>query len=124
MMRSFVLWAARQRTSEWLVVVVKPRTAELVLVTSDGRPAGSLPAVPVATPWWQDIAPVVQAARDSHGVDVTILRLLDAELDEPPGGRVTYLAEVAGPARGRPWSGQLDDHALRHAFARPRGPAA
>lgn len=94
--------AARQRISERLVAVVKPRTAELVLVTSDGHPAGSLPAVPVATPWWQDIAPVVRAARDFHGVDVTILRLLDAELEEPPGGRVTYLAEVAEAVRARP----------------------
>lgn len=104
--------------------MVKPRTAELVLVTSDGRLAGSLPAVPVATPWWQDIAPVVQAVRDSHGVDVTILRLLEAELDEPPGGRVTYLAEAAEGVRALPWPGQLDEHALRHAFARPGGPAA
>jgi hypothetical protein len=104
--------------------VLKPRIAELVLVTSDGRLAGSLPAVPVATPWWQDIAPVVRAVRASHGIDVTILRLLEAELDEPPGGRVTYLAEVAEGVRARPWSGHLDEHALRHAFARPGGPAA
>jgi hypothetical protein len=104
--------------------VVKPRSAKLVLVTSDGRPAGSLPAVPVATPWWQDIGPVVRAVRDSHGVDVTILRLLNAELDEPPGGRVTYLAEVAAGVRAQPWSGHLDEHTLRHAFARPGGPAA
>ena len=104
--------------------MVKPRTAELVLVTSDGHPAGNLSAVPVATPWWQDIAPVVRAARDSHGVDVTILRLLEAELDEPPGGRVTYLAEVTAGVRARPWAGHLDEHSLRHAFARPGGPAA
>jgi len=67
---------------------------------------------------------VVQAVRDSHGVDVTILRLLEAELDEPPGGRVTYLAEVAEGVRARPWPGHLDEHALRHAFGRPGGPAA
>lgn len=100
-------------------MVVKPRTAELVLVTSDGRPIGSLPAVPVATPWWQDIEPVVRAARDVHGVDVIVLRLLDAELDQPHGGRVTYLAEVAEPVRARRWAGVLDDQPRRHAFARP-----
>jgi hypothetical protein len=60
-----------------------------VLVTSDGGPVGSLPAVPVGTPWWQDIEPVVRAARDVHGVDVIVLRLLDAELEQPHGGRVT-----------------------------------
>ena len=104
---------------------VKPRTAELVLVTPDGDPVGCLPAVPVATPWWPDVAPVVQAVRDHHGVDVIILRLLDAELEQPHGGRVTYLAEVAGPVpAARRWSGILDDHPRRHAFARPSGPAA
>ena len=106
------------------MVAVKPRTAELVLVTSDGRPIGSLPAVPVATPWWQDIEPVVRAARDVHGVDVIVLRLLDAELDQPHGGRVTYLAEVAEPVRAQRWAGVLDDQPRRHAFARPGGPAA
>jgi hypothetical protein len=104
--------------------VVKPRTAELVLVTPDGRPVGSLPAVPIATPWWQQVEPVVRAARDYHGVDVVILRLLDAELDEPHGGRVTYLAEVAEPVRAQPWTGVLDDDPRRHPFARPGGPAA
>jgi hypothetical protein len=94
------------------------------LVTSDGRPIGSLPAVPVATPWWQDIEPVVRAARDVHGVDVIVLRLLDAELDQPHGGRVTYLAEVAEPVRTQQWTGALDDQPRRHAFARPGGPAA
>jgi Phosphotransferase enzyme family len=105
-------------------VVVKPRTAELVLVTPDGCPIGSLPAVPVATPWWQDVEPVGRAARDVHGVDVIVLRLLDAELDQPPGGRVTYLAEVSEPVRAQRWTGRLDDHPSRHAFARPGGPAA
>jgi hypothetical protein len=106
------------------MVVMKPRTAELVLVTSDGCPIGSLPAMPVATPWWQDIEPVVRAARDVHGVDVIVLRLLDAELDQPHGGRVTYLAEVAEPVRAQRWTGVLDDQPRRHAFARPGGPAA
>jgi hypothetical protein len=76
----------------------KARTAELVLVTPNGRLVGSLPAMPVATPWWQEVEPVVRAACDYHGVDVIILRLLDAELEQPPGGRVTYLAEVAEAA--------------------------
>ena len=105
-------------------MVVKPRTAELVLVTSDGHPVGSLPAVPVATPWWQDIEPVVRAVRDVHGVDVIVLRLLDAELDQPHGGRVTYLAEVAEPVCAQRWIGVLDDQPRRHAYARPGGPAA
>ena len=36
-------------------MAVKPRTAELVLVTPSGGLIGSLPAEPVATPWWQRV---------------------------------------------------------------------
>ena len=107
------------------MAVVKPRTVELVLVTPKGDPVGCLPAVPVATPWWPDVEPVVQAVRDHHGVDVIVLRLLDAELDQPHGGRVTYLAEVAEPVRAaQRWTRVLDDDPRRHSFARPSGPAA
>ncbi len=101
-----------------------PRTAELVLVTPDGALLGRLPAVPVATPWWPDVEPVVAAIRESYGIDATILRLLDAEFDRPPGGCVTYLAEVARSMPAKSWHGTLDDHPLRHPFARPGGPAA
>jgi len=59
-------------------VVVKPRPAELVLVTPSRSPVGSLPAVPVATPWWHDVEPVVRAARDYHGVEVIVLRIRGA----------------------------------------------
>ena len=104
--------------------MAKPRTAELVLVTPNGCPVGRLPAVPVATPWWQDVELVVRAVRDHDGVDVTIPRLLDAELEQPHGGRVIYLAEVAEPVSVQPWIGVLDEHPRRHAFARPGGPAA
>ena len=50
-------------------------------------------------------------------MDVTILRILDASLSAPPGGRVTYLAEVGGAqAGGLPlsgWPGVLEPHPLR-----------
>jgi Ser/Thr protein kinase RdoA (MazF antagonist) len=105
-------------------VISVPRTAALVLVTPDGAVVGSLPAVPVATPWWQEVEPVAAAIRERYGIDVTILRLLEAGLDRPHGGRVTYLAEVARPVPAEPWHGTLDDHPLRHRFARPGGPAA
>jgi len=105
-------------------MIPAPRTAGLVLVTPDGAVVGSLPAVPVATPWWQEVEPVVHAVHERHGIDVTILRLLDTEFDRPHGGRVTYLAEVARPVPADAWRGTLEDHPLRHAFARPGGPAA
>jgi Phosphotransferase enzyme family len=104
--------------------VAAPRTAELVLVTPDGAIVGRLPAVPVSTPWWQDIEPVLRAVRERYGVEATILRLLEAELDCPPGGRVTYLAEVARPVSAEPWHGTLDEQPRRLPFAKPGGPAA
>lgn len=103
---------------------VSPRTAGVVLVTPDGNLVGSLPPVPVLTPWWPDVEPVVQAIRDHYGIDIVVLRLLEAERDQPRGGRVTYLAEVSQPVPAEPWVGLLDDHPLRQTFARPGGPAA
>ncbi|MGH6961586.1 MAG: hypothetical protein ACREE7_13975, partial [Dongiaceae bacterium] len=82
-----------------------------------------MPAVPVATPWWQDVEPVVAAVRARYGIDVTVLRLLEAEFDRPPGGRVTYLAEVARVVPAETWGGKLDDHPRRQSFAQPGGPA-
>ena len=101
------------------------RTARLVLVTGEGAVAGALPPLPVATPWWQDIAPVVTAVQERWGVEPTILRLLTASLSAPPGGEVTYLAQVhRPPMAAEPWDGELDEQPLRLPYARPDGPAA
>jgi hypothetical protein len=78
----------------------------------------------VATPWWQDVEPVVVAARQRHHLDVTILRLLEAERPMPPGGIVTYLAEVGHRVPAEPWHGSLDEHPLRMPWARAGGPVA
>jgi hypothetical protein len=101
-----------------------PRMVTLVLVTPDGRLVGSLPPFTVEVPWWQEAGPVVRGAREHHGVDVTILRLLEAALPSPHGGPVTYLAEVAEPVPAEPWAGSLDDHPLRAPWALPGGPSA
>ena len=105
----------------------------LVLVDERGAVLGSLPPFEAATPWWQDIGPVVDGARERFAVDVTVLRLLRADRPHPPGGAVTYLAE---PDRGRlrrpgpgvgalaPWAGDLPDDPLRQTWARPGGPDA
>jgi hypothetical protein len=100
-----------------------PRVATLVLVTADGSVVGALPPFEVDTPWWQEAGPTVRGARERHGVDVTILRLLAAERSTPHGGAVTYLAEVAAPVPAHPWEGVMDDHPLRLPWARPGGPA-
>lgn len=78
-------------------MALQQRIATLVLVTPDGAVVGSLPGIPVATPWWQDAEPVVCAARERHGIDITVLRMLASARDRPHGGAVTYLAEVAAP---------------------------
>ena len=100
------------------------RQARLVLCLSDGEIVGCLPPVAVATPWWQEAEPVVRAIRERDGIDVTILRILDAERPAPPGGLVTYLAEVARPCPALPWNGRLLDDTNRLDYARPGGPAA
>jgi hypothetical protein len=105
-------------------------TPLLTLVDPRGVPLGTLPPLPpVGSPWWKDISTVVEAARENHGIDVTILRLLSAERPAPPGGAVHYLAEYDGPplpglapVDGRPdWTGP---HPLRMPWAEPGGPAA
>jgi Phosphotransferase enzyme family len=103
---------------------IPPRAAGVVLVTPDGGLVGSLPPVQVSTPWWPDVEPVVRAIKQRDGIDIVVLRLLEADRDRPHGGKVTYLAEVAQPVPAGPWYGTLDDHPLRQSFARPGGPAA
>lgn len=100
------------------------RTARLVLVTPDRTVVGVLPGMPVALPWWQEVECVGRAARERHGIDVTILRLLDTERGTPHGGVVTYLAEVQEAVPAEPWNGRLDQQALRQPYAEPGGPAA
>lgn len=96
-----------------------------MLVTPDGAVAGALAPIPLATPWWQDIGPLVAAVRARHGLNITVLRLLEASLPKPPGGEVTYLAEVdRAPNDIAPWAGRLPEDPLRLPYARPGGPAA
>lgn len=104
------------------------RVVTLVLVRSDGTAVGVLPPFIASRPHWPEVSEVVDACRVIHGVNVTILRLLDAEPADPGGGmggRVTYVAEADGvpPAAIRPWTSPLPDDPLRARWARPGGPA-
>jgi phosphotransferase family enzyme len=102
-----------------------PRLARIVLVTPEGRLLGVWPPMPVEPPWWQDVEPVVEAAWARHGVNITVLRLLQVGEPTPAGIEVTYLAETSGDApAAEPWDGPLDEHPLRLAYAKPGGPAA
>ena len=81
---------------------VPPRAARLVLVTPDGAVVGSLPPMPVDVPWWQEVESVVRAAREQHGIEVTILRLLDVARGASGGyqlardARAITLADIVG----------------------------
>jgi hypothetical protein len=101
------------------------RIVTLVLVDPAGTVLGALPPYAVEVPWWQEVSGVVGGARDHHGVDVTVLRLLHADQPAPPGGKVTYLAEVAGdPGPVRPAAAALVPHPRRAPYAEIGGPAA
>jgi len=105
------------------------RTVWLVLVTATGDVVGALPTFAVTTPWWQAVEPVVATARERFGIGVTILRLLEAANDRPPGGAVTYLAELDPDVSPsdlpvQPWHGVLDDQPRRAGYARLGGPTA
>ncbi len=102
-----------------------PRSVTLVLCLRDGTVLGALPPFQVTVPWWQEVGPVVDAAREVAGVEVTVLRLLGAASDTGCGGPVTYLAEVDTPVGPlTPWREPVSDHPLRLPYARPGGPAA
>lgn len=108
----------------------RPRVATIVLVEPDGTVLGRLPGLPVATPWWQDMAPLIHACRERFGLRVTILRLLETDGHGFPGGHVTYLGEIAArdvvAARGvvRSWTGGLDEQPQRMSWAHVGGPAS
>jgi phosphotransferase family enzyme len=106
-----------------------PRIVTLVFVGRLGEQIGALAPFEVATPWWPDAAPVVARAKDLHGVEVTVLRLIHARPDPTDpfgmGGFVTYAVEATmAPPDLRPWSGSITEDPKRAAWARPGGPAS
>jgi aminoglycoside phosphotransferase (APT) family kinase protein len=98
----------------------------LVLLDPTGAPLGALPPIDVALPWWQEVSDVVAAVRARDGIDVQVLRLLDAEGELGGPARLAYLAQVCGPAPVglAPAAPDLTPHPLRAPYARPGGPAA
>ncbi|MFC0098538.1 phosphotransferase family protein [Micromonospora marina] len=112
------------------------RTVTLVLLDSAGRPLGALPPLRVPEPWWQEVHSIVAAVRQRHGLEIAVLRLLDADRPAPPGGHVRYLAQVvdapavplepAVDALGvplEPAAVDLAPHPLRQRWAEAGGPA-
>jgi hypothetical protein len=112
------------------------RFVTLLLLDSGGSLRGACEPIEPALPWWQEASDVVALARQRWGLDIALLRLLEAELAHPPGGAVTYLAQLLdAPMRGgeqtlprlTPVSRELarralEPHPLRAAWAEPGGP--
>ncbi|HTV26099.1 MAG TPA: aminoglycoside phosphotransferase family protein [Polyangiaceae bacterium] len=75
------------------------RNVSLLLIDGTGALLGALPPFPAPLPWWQEAADVVAGARERWGVELALLRRLTSERPRPPGGGVTYLAQLdAAPA--------------------------
>jgi hypothetical protein len=112
------------------------RTVTLILIDGEGALRGALPPFGVPDPWWQLMESVVSEAKARFGLELTVLRILSAEREQPPSGAVTYLAEPSrgalGPAEAlelSPVPAALVERALgreplRAPWAMPGGPAA
>jgi hypothetical protein len=113
---------------KWPRLAAMSRTVTLVLVDPAGSVLGALPPFDIGVPWWPEVGEIVEAARERHGLSVTVLRLVATDRPAPPGGAVTYLAQHHGPLPD--WlplaSTWVDpsDHPLRAPYARPGGPDA
>ncbi|XVV10573.1 phosphotransferase family protein [Actinoplanes sp. CA-131856] len=99
------------------------RTVTLLLVDADGALLGELPPFETPVQWWQEVHDFPELT----GIPgLQVLRLLNGNRPAPPGGHVTYLAQVAEKpvnirkiGRPAPQSG----HSNRAAYARVNGPA-
>lgn len=102
------------------------RVATPVLVDRQNNLLGALPPIELSTPWYQEIGELVELASLHHDVDITILRLLTTDENQPPQIAVSYVAEAASPIPNnlslQPWVGNLDEHPLRLPYAHPGGP--
>lgn len=105
------------------------RLVTLALVGLDGEYLGALPPYGVEMPWWSEVESVVAGARVHHHADVTVLRLLHAEVgdggESGRGGRVEYLAELHSPAPDALIREErtFADDPRRLPWAQPGGPA-
>ncbi|MDY7086460.1 MAG: phosphotransferase [Actinomycetota bacterium] len=94
------------------------RTVTLVVTGPDGAVLGQAEPFESAVPWWQEVG--------DFGRGVQVLRLLHADRPAPPGGHVTYLAQVTESFEGalHPYGESLRTHPKRAPYADAGGPAA
>src|SRR5215210_2146378 len=112
--------------SEAVPAPLPPRRVTLVLCLRDGTLLGALPPYDVLFAYWPEAPGVVRGARETHGVHVTVPRLLSGVPSERlAGGPVTYLAQVRDVPDVAliPWQGDpLAPEPLRQQWAAPGGP--
>ena len=100
----------------------------LILVDGDGAPLGALPDVDIGDPWWPEVGDIVTVARERFGVDLFVLRLVDAQGGEGmTGGLVSYTAEATGPTPplvSAPEDLPYKEDPRRAPWARPGGVAS
>lgn len=105
------------------------RVVTLVLCTEQ-HVLGALAPFEVPFPFWQEMGDVIAAAREVHGIEVVVLRILGAAGEQNgDGGPVTYLAQVDSPPHAATlteWTGPdpLAPQPLRVPYAVPGGPQA
>ncbi len=73
------------------------RIARLTVCDTAGSILGTTREFTVPSPYWGDVEPLVSAARDELGQQITVLRLLEVErsADDAPD-RTAYLVEASG----------------------------
>jgi Phosphotransferase enzyme family len=86
----------RERTVTHSIWDMPGLEVTLVLCTAGGTLLGATAPFPIANQWWRDVEETVTGAREALGLEVRVLRILQASSDTgiPRGGRVAYLAEV------------------------------
>jgi hypothetical protein len=104
------------------------RVVRLIPVDDDGAPLGALPDIDIEEPWWPEVGDIVTAARERLGLDLFVLRLVDAQGGTGMAdGLVSYTAEAMGPTPPMlpaPEDLPYDEDPRRAPWARPGGIAS
>jgi hypothetical protein len=110
------------------VVQIPGRIVKLILANEAGDVLGELASFEVKTPWLQEVAEIVEGAKEKFNLNVTIIRLIGV-VEQSSGNLVTYLAEVAesanlGDLKLEVCEREFSDAGKRLAYATVGGPAA
>ncbi|MET0410876.1 MAG: aminoglycoside phosphotransferase family protein [Polyangiaceae bacterium] len=108
------------------------RVVTLLLLDPERALLGALEPFEPIHPWWQELSDVQAHVRQRWALELSVLRLVETELARPPGGAVTYLAQLARSERTLPRLAAiapelarraLEPHPLRAPWAEPDGPS-